>query len=198
MVRTASTMLPLGTVAPDFSLPECDGKQVSLADFADNKALLVIFMCNHCPFVKHVADQVKLLADEYMQHGIGVVAISSNPAEDYPDDSPEMMKKEKADRGYAFAYAYDEDQSVAKAYAAACTPDFFLFDGDMKLAYRGQLDASRPGSDIPVTGADLRAAIDEVIAGRAPREDQTPSLGCNIKWKAGNEPQYFNPQGIAK
>jgi len=191
MVRTASTMLPLGTAAPDFALPECDGGTVSLSDFADKKALLVIFMCNHCPFVKHVADQVKLLTDEYMQRGIGVVAISSNPAEEYPDDSPEMMKQEKVDRGYAFDYAYDADQSVAKAYAAACTPDFFLFDPDMKLAYRGQLDPSRPGSDIAVTGIDLRAAIDEVIAGRTPHEDQTPSLGCNIKWKAGNEPQYF-------
>lgn len=197
MVRTASTMLPLGTAAPDFSLPECDGGTVALSDFADKKALLVIFMCNHCPFVKHVADQVKRLTDEYMQHGIGVVAISSNPAEEYPQDSPAAMKTEKAERGYAFAYAYDADQAVAKAYAAACTPDFFLFDSDMKLAYRGQLDGSRPDSGIPVTGEDLRGAIDEVLAGRTPSSEQRASLGCNIKWKPGNEPQYFNPQGSA-
>ncbi len=197
MVRTASTMLPLGTQAPAFSLPDTEGDTVSLSDFAGHKALLVIFMCNHCPYVKHVAAQLKALADDYMPKEVAVVGISSNDAEKYPDDSPEAMAKEKADRGYNFAYLYDEDQSVAKAYAAACTPDFFLFDADMKLGYRGQLDSSRPDSGIPVTGEDLRAAIDAVLAGQQPSQEQRASLGCNIKWKEGNEPQYFNPQGSA-
>ena len=197
MVRTASTMLPLGTTAPDFTLPECGGDSVSLSDFSGNDALLVIFMCNHCPYVKHVAEQLKLLSDEYMQRGVGIVAVSSNDAEKYPDDSPTAMAKEKEDRGYKFAYVYDEDQSVAQAYHAACTPDFFLFDREMKLAYRGQLDSSRPNSGEPVTGADLRAALDEVLAGRTPSANQVASLGCNIKWKEGNEPQYFNPQGVS-
>ena len=197
MVRTASTMLPLGTQAPDFTLPDTDGGQVSLEDFRDRKALLVIFMCNHCPYVKHVAEQVKLLTDEYMQRGVGVVGISSNDADAYPEDSPEAMAKEKGQRGYHFPYLYDADQSVAKAYTAACTPDFFLFDENRKLAYRGQLDSSRPKTDIPVTGKDLRAALDEVLAGRNPSEDQRPSIGCNIKWKGGSEPEYFNPQGTA-
>lgn len=197
MVRTASTMLPLGTPAPDFTLPDADGGQVSLGDFRDHKALLVIFMCNHCPYVKHVAEQVKLLSDEYMQRGVGVVGISSNDADAYPEDSPEAMAKEKEQRGYNFPYLYDADQSVAKAYTAACTPDFFLFDEQRKLAYRGQLDSSRPKTDIPVTGDDLRAALDEVLAGRNPSEDQRPSIGCNIKWKGGSEPEYFNPQGTA-
>ncbi len=199
MVRTASTMLPLGTQAPDFSLPDTDGHTVSLSDFADRKALLVIFLCNHCPFVKHVAEQLKLLTDEYMQRGVGVVGISSNDVEKHPDDSPQAMAKEKEQRGYNFPYLYDADQSVAKAYTAACTPDFFLFDGDGKLAYRGQLDGSRPGNDVPVSGEDLRAAMDEVLAGRTPPDgdQQKPSIGCNIKWKPGNEPQYFNPSGTA-
>ena len=190
-------MLSLGTEAPDFSLPDTDGNQVSLSDFADSKALLVIFMCNHCPYVKHVAEQLKLLSDEYMQRGVAVVGINSNDAEKYPDDSPEAMAKEKAERGYHFPYLFDGDQSVAQAYHAACTPDFFLFDADGKLAYRGQLDSSRPSSDTPVTGQDLRAALDEVLHGRKPAEKQVPSLGCNIKWKPGNEPGYFNPQGAS-
>jgi peroxiredoxin len=197
MVRTASTMLPLGTPAPDFSLPECGGDTVSLCDFADNKALLVIFMCNHCPYVLHVADHLKQLTDEYMKLGVGVIGISSNDAEKYPDDSPEAMAKEKQRRGYNFAYVYDADQSIAQVYHAACTPDFFLFDADRKLVYRGQMDSSRPKSDQPVTGADLRAALDEVLAGRTPSTNQTASLGCNIKWKDGNEPKYFNPQGVS-
>ena len=197
MVRTESTMLPLGTPAPDFALPDTEGRTVSLSDLSGNDALLVIFMCNHCPYVKHVAAQLKALADDYFPKGLGVVGISSNDAEKYPDDSPEAMAKEKLDRGYNFPYLYDEDQSVAKAYAAACTPDFFLFDGEMKLAYRGQLDSSRPNSGIPVTGEDLRAAIDAVLAGQPPSQDQRSSLGCNIKWKEGNEPNYFNPQGTA-
>ena len=190
-------MLPLGTPAPDFTLPECRGDSVSLDDFKEKKALLVIFMCNHCPYVKHVADQLKQLSDDYMRRGVGVVAISSNDAEKYPDDSPEAMVREKEERGYQFAYLYDEDQSVALAYHAACTPDFFLFDGNMNLAYRGQLDSSRPNSGVPVTGADLRAALDEVLEGRTPSENQIASLGCNIKWKEGNEPDYFNSQGVS-
>lgn len=197
MVRTASTMLPLGTQAPDFCLPDTEGEMVSLSDLAGNKALLVIFMCNHCPYVKHVAAELKALSDDYAPRQVAVVGISSNDAEKYPDDSPEAMAREKADRGYNFPYLFDEDQSVAKAYAAACTPDFFLFDGDMKLAYRGQLDSSRPDSGIPVSGEDLRAAIDAVLAGDQPTEEQRASLGCNIKWKEGNEPQYFKPQGTA-
>ncbi|WP_044300484.1 thioredoxin family protein [Rhodopirellula sallentina] len=195
MVRTASTMMPLGTAAPEFSLPETDGGNVSLADFKDSKALLVIFMCNHCPYVKHVAEQLKLLTDEYMQHGVGVVGINSNDIAKYPDDNFDAMKKEKGDRGYAFPYALDEDQSVAISYGAACTPDFFLFDADHKLVYRGQLDSSRPSNGEPVTGIDLRTAIDETIAGRSAAVEQKPSIGCNIKWKEGNEPGYFDPKG---
>lgn len=197
MVRTASTMLPLGTAAPDFSLPNTDGKTVSLSDFAGQPALLVIFMCNHCPYVKHVAAQLKTLTDQYLAKGVAVVAISSNDAEKYPDDSPQAMAAEKESRGYGFDYLYDEDQSVAAAYAAACTPDFYLFDAQQRLSYRGQLDSSRPNSGIPVTGEDLRAALDSVLAGDSPDPQQTPSLGCNIKWKEGNEPNYFNPQGSA-
>lgn len=197
MVRTASTMLPLGTTAPDFSLPNTEGKTVQLSDYEGSKALLVIFMCNHCPYVKHVADQLKSLSDDYMPQGLAVVAISSNDAEKYPDDSPEAMAKEKAERAYQFAYLFDESQSVAQAYSAACTPDFYLFDDKQCLVYRGQLDSSRPKTDVPVTGEDLRAAIDAVLAGQSPSDQQTPSIGCNIKWKEGNEPQYFNPQGTA-
>ncbi len=193
MVRTASTMMPLGTSAPDFSLPRTDGGTVSLSDYADNKALLVMFICNHCPFVKHVAEQLKLLTDEYMQHGVGVVAVNSNDIEKYPDDDFEAMKAEKEHRGYNFPYALDADQSVAIAYGAACTPDFYLFDKDHKLAYRGQLDDSRPKTDVEVTGNDLRAALDEVLHGRHAAEHQKPSIGCNIKWKPGNEPPYFKP-----
>jgi peroxiredoxin len=197
MVRTASTMLPLGTQAPPFSLPDTDSNTVQLSDFSGSKALLVIFMCNHCPYVKHVAEQLKSLTDDYMTRGLVVAAISSNDADKYPDDSLEAMATEKADRGYQFTYLYDESQQVAQAYAAACTPDFYLFDSDQRLVYRGQLDSSRPKSDTPVTGEDLRAAIDAVLEGQSPADQQTPSIGCNIKWKEGNEPQYFNPQGIA-
>ncbi len=197
MVRTLSTMLPLGTIAPDFTLPDTEGNQVSLDHFANANALLVIFMCNHCPFVKHVADELAKLARDYLSEGVAVVGISSNDANKYPDDSLDAMKAEKAVRGYSFPYLHDDDQSVAIAYSAACTPDFFLFDSDRKLVYRGQLDSSRPKSDIPVTGEDLRAAIDAVVAGKMPPADQRPSIGCNIKWKEGNEPKYFNPQGNA-
>lgn len=191
MVRTPSTMLSLGTAAPDFSLVNVDGKTVSLKDFEGAPALLVIFMCNHCPYVIHVADHLAQLAGEYMQKGVAVVGISANDVSNYPADSPEQMVREAEDRGYPFPYLYDETQEVAHAYRAACTPDFFLFDAEQKLAYRGQLDASRPDSGIPVSGTDLRAALDAVLAGGKPTEDQKPSLGCNIKWKPGNEPDYF-------
>lgn len=192
MVRTPSTMLPLGTPAPDFALPNVDGRTVTLADAVGPKGTLVMFICNHCPFVKHVADQLATLGRDCLPRGIGVVAISSNDVSSHPADSPEQMVHEAEERGYVFPYLYDETQEVAHAYHAACTPDFFLFDGDRKLVYRGQLDASRPGNDIPVTGADLRAAIDALVAGRPVATEQRPSLGCNIKWKPGNEPPYFS------
>jgi len=191
MVRTPSTMLPLGTGAPDFSLPNVDGRTVTLADAAGPRGTLVMFICNHCPFVKHVADQLAALGRDCLPRGIGVVAISSNDVSSHPADSPEQMVHEAEERGYVFPYLYDETQEVAHAYHAACTPDFFLFDGDRKLAYRGQLDASRPGNDVPVTGADLRAAIDALLSGHPVPAEQRPSLGCNIKWKPGNEPAYF-------
>ncbi len=197
MVKTASTMLPLGTPAPEFSLLNVDSKTVSLADFADAKALVVIFMCNHCPFVKHLADALADFGRECQEKGVAVVGISSNDVANYPDDSPEQMVHEAENRGYTFPYLYDEDQSVAKAYKAACTPDFYVFDGDMKLAYRGQFDASRPGNDVAVTGEDLRKAVDAVVAGNPVPEPHMPSIGCNIKWISGKEPEYFNPAGTA-
>lgn len=197
MVRTQSTMLPLGTTAPDFSLVDTDGKTVSRTDFLGKKGLLVAFLCNHCPYVKHVADELKRIADDYLPKGIAVVGISSNDVANYPDDSPEKMKEEKAGRGYAFPYLYDPDQRVAKDYHAACTPDFYLFDGEHKLVYRGQMDDSRPKSDKPVTGADLRGALDTLLAGQPPLDRQVPSLGCNIKWIEGGEPGYFNPTGAS-
>lgn len=193
MVKTNSTMLPLGTEAPAFSLPNVDGSVVSLADFADAPALLVIFMCNHCPYVVHVADHLAQLAAEYQARGVAVVGISSNDVANYPADSPEQMVREAEERGYTFAYLYDSDQSVAKAYHAACTPDFYVFDADRRLVYRGQMDDSRPRVEnpTPVTGQDLRAALDAVLAGEPVSAEQTPSLGCNIKWIAGAEPEYF-------
>jgi peroxiredoxin len=191
MVRTPSTMLPLGTKAPDFSLVNVDGRVVSLADFAGAPALCVMFICNHCPFVKHLADALAEFSARYMAQGVAVVAINSNDVANYPADSPEQMVAEAEERGYQFPYLYDETQEVAKAYRAACTPDFFLFDGDQRLVYRGQFDASRPDSGIPITGADLGAAIDAVLAGKQPAQDQKPSIGCNIKWQPGNEPDYF-------
>jgi len=191
MVRTASMMLPLGTAAPDFSLPDTNGKTVSLADFADTPALLVIFMCNHCPYVKHVAAGLAKLAREYQQRGVAVVGINSNDAENYPDDAPAKMATEVKSRGYTFPYLYDATQEVAKEYSAACTPDFFLFDKHRRLIYRGQMDSSRPENGIPVSGHDLRAALDAVLAGKPLPKDQKPSIGCNIKWKPGNEPDYF-------
>lgn len=195
MVRTQSTMLPLGTTAPDFSLVDTDGKTVSRTDFGGKKGLLVVFLCNHCPYVKHVADELKRIADDYQPQGIAVVGISSNDIDTYPDDSPEKMKAEKSARGYAFPYLFDPTQQTAKDYHAACTPDFFLFNADHRLVYRGQMDDSRPKSDKPVTGADLRLAIDTLLAGQPPLERQVPSLGCNIKWIQGSEPQYFDTAG---
>ncbi|MCL4853589.1 MAG: thioredoxin family protein, partial [Bryobacteraceae bacterium] len=189
--RTASTMLPLGTAAPDFSLPDTAGRTVSLADFKDSPALLVIFMCNHCPYVQHVADGLAKLAKDYQQRGVAVVGINSNDTATHPEDSPAKMADEVRQRGYTFPYLFDETQQVAKAYRAACTPDFFLFDSQRKLVYRGQMDDSRPQSGVPVTGQDLRRALDAVLAGAPVPEPQKPSLGCNIKWKPGNEPEYF-------
>ena len=192
MVRTPSTMLPLGTQAPDFELPNVDGRLVTLSEAAGPQGTVVMFICNHCPFVKHVADQLARLARDVIPRGIGVVAISSNDVSTHPADSPEQMVREAEERGYPFPYLYDGTQEVAKAYRAACTPDFFLFDAEQRLVYRGQLDGSRPGNDVPVTGADLRDAIDAVLAGLPARAEQTPSIGCNIKWKAGQEPDYFH------
>ncbi|MEN0109538.1 MAG: thioredoxin family protein [Planctomycetota bacterium] len=190
MVRTPSTMLPLGTPAPDFSLPNVDGSPVSLADMA-GKPLVVAFICNHCPFVKHLADEFAAFGNEYQSRGMAVVAISSNDVENYPADSPEQMVAEAEQRGYGFPYLYDETQDVAKAYHAACTPDFFLFDADHRLVYRGQFDSTRPDGGETPTGEDLRRACDALLAGEAPLESQLASIGCNIKWKPGAEPDYF-------
>lgn len=190
MAVTASKMLTLGTPAPNFSLPDIEGNIVSLADFEESPALLVIFMCNHCPFVKHVLSDLVRLAREYQAKGVAVVGINSNDVANYPEDSPEMMAKLVEEAGFSFPYLYDETQEVAKAYQAACTPDFFLFDKESKLAYRGQMDDSRPGNDIPITGLDLIKAMDTVLAGREVSSEQKPSIGCNIKWKQGNEPEY--------
>jgi peroxiredoxin len=190
MAQTPSNMIPLGTAAPDFALPDTDGNTVSLHDFDNAPALLVMFICNHCPFVKHLREALRDFASEYQPKGLAIVAINSNDVENYPDDSPEKMKHEKADTGWTFPYLFDETQQVAKAYKAACTPDFFLFDKNRKLVYRGQFDSSRPGNDEPITGADLRAAVDAVLEGREVPEDQHPSIGCNIKWKPGLEPAY--------
>ncbi|GIX49885.1 thioredoxin family protein [Limisphaera sp. 4302-co] len=192
MALTPSTMmLPLGTVAPDFRLPDTEGRMVSLSDFAGAPAYLVMFICNHCPYVKHIRSSLAALCREYQAKGVAIVGINSNDVERYPDDSPERMKEEVRSAGYTFPYLFDATQEVAKAYRAACTPDFFLFDRDRKLVYRGQYDDSRPGNGIPVTGRDLRAALDAVLAGRPVPADQKPSVGCNIKWKPGNEPDYF-------
>ena len=191
MALTPSTMLPLGTNVPDFKLPDTEGKMVSLADFKDRAALVVIFMCNHCPYVVHIRAGLAQLARDYQSRGVGIVGINANDVENYPSDGPAMMRGEVKKAGYTFPYLYDETQSVAKAYRAACTPDIFLFDKNQKLVYRGQFDASRPGSGIPVTGKDLRAALNFVLAGKPISENQQASIGCNIKWKAGNEPDYF-------
>jgi peroxiredoxin len=187
---TASTMLPLGTPAPDFRLPDPEGRTVSLDDFRQAPALLVVFMCNHCPYVRHIRTGLAAFAREYQAKGLAIVGINSNDASEYPEDGPRKMTEEITAAGYTFPYLYDETQAVAKAYRAACTPDFFLFDRSRALVYRGQFDDSRPGSGVPVTGKDLRAAADAALAGRAIPTTQKPSMGCNIKWKAGNEPEY--------
>ncbi len=189
MSLTPSTMLRLGTRAPRFELPDTDGKTVSLDDFQGAPGLLVIFLCNHCPYVKHIRHELAKLAKEYQAKQIAVVGINSNDAVGYPDDSPAMMVEEKARVGYTFPYLYDETQKVALAYQAACTPDFYVFDRDQKLVYRGQLDGSRPGNPVPVTGNDLRAALDAVLASKPVSPDQRPSMGCNIKWRPGNAPR---------
>lgn len=186
-------MMPLGAQAPDFSLPDTCGNTVRLSDFEAAKALLVMFICNHCPFVKHVRAEIAEIGADYQQRGVGVVAVMSNDVEAHPDDRPEEMAVEVIEAGYTFPYLHDASQEIAKAYGAACTPDFFLFDGDKRLVYRGQMDGARPGNDVPVTGKDLRAALDAVLAGREIPGVQQPSLGCNIKWKPGNEPDYFKP-----
>jgi peroxiredoxin len=192
MSLTPSTMLELGTRAPDFSLPDvCTGQAVSLNDFAENPALLVIFMCAHCPFVKLVESELAAIGRDYKDKGLGMVAISANDAEKYPDDAPPFLQAQAERLGFIFPYLYDEDQQAAKAYRAACTPDLYLFDKDKKLAYRGQLDDARPGNEKPVTGKNLRTAIDSVLAGEDVTESQLPATGCNIKWKPGNEPDYF-------
>ena len=193
MAATPSTMPELGMDAPDFSLPNPsrDNQLEHLSDFAGSPALLVMFICNHCPFVKHIAGELSKLGRDARVKGASVVAINSNDVQNYPDDSPTKMIEEAKVRGYTFPYLFDESQKVAKAYGAACTPDFFLFDRRRKLVYRGQLDDSRPSNGIPVTGRDLRAALDAVLAGRAVTVDQKPSIGCNVKWKPGNEPDYF-------
>lgn len=191
MVLTPSTMLPLGTKAPAFSLPNVDGRDVSLADFAGAPAYVIVFMCNHCPYVKHIAPELARLASEYQGRGVAFIAINSNDVASHPADSPEQMIHEVEERGYTFAYLFDETQEVAKAYKAACTPDFYVFDKDQKLVYRGQLDSSRPGNNAPLNGQDLRAALEAVLAGKPVSAEQRPSIGCNIKWKPGAEPAYF-------
>ena len=185
-------MLDLGTSLPSFSLPDFNGRVVSDADFTGSKALLVAFICKHCPFVKHIRAEFARFAKEYDAKGLKVVAIMSNSVDEFPEDGPEGMKQEASEVGYIFPYLYDKDQKVAKAFKAACTPDLFLFDGNKRLVYRGQFDGSRPKNNVPITGADLRAAADAVLAGQKPSEQQRPSMGCNIKWYPGNEPAYFS------
>ena len=188
MVAVNSTMLPLGHAAPDFSLPDTDGTVVSLSDLGKD-ALLVMFICNHCPYVIHMVDELAKIGTDYHDR-VDIVAISSNDAEKYPQDGPAKMAEEKALRGYVFPYLYDESQSVAHAYKAACTPEFYIFDADHRLAYRGRLDDTRPRAGTP-TGAEVRAALDALLAGGTPAQEQHPSIGCNIKWKPGNAPSYF-------
>ena len=184
MVATPSTMLPLGTLAPDFHLPDTVSGQIkSLQELQSTQATVIMFICNHCPFVKHVNDQLVALANDYQPQGVSFVAISSNDVENFPEDHPDKMKEYARKLGYPFPYLYDETQDVAKSYKAACTPDFYVFDGELNLVYRGQLDDSRPKSDIPVTGKDIRLALDNILAGKPVSAEQKPSLGCNIKWK---------------
>lgn len=189
MPAVESQMLPLGTPAPEFSLPDPDGKVHSLAESA--RACLVMFICNHCPYVKHVREELARIGRDYGERNVSIIAICSNDATTHPGDSPEMMKREAAEWGYVFPYVSDPDQSIAKAYRAACTPDFFLFDANKLLVYRGQLDDSRPGNDLPVDGKDLRAALDAILAGKVVDTEQKASIGCSIKWQPGNAPDYF-------
>lgn len=191
MVAVNSTMLPLGTGAPDFELPDTQGKQVRLADFRGASGLVVAFICNHCPYVKHLQQAFVQIAKEYQARGMAFVAISSNDAVQYPADSPERMAEEARRADYTFPYLYDQTQTVAKAYKAACTPDFYVFGRDQKLVYRGQFDDSRPGNNLPSTGKDLRSALDAMLSGRPVDHRQKPSIGCNIKWRPGNEPEWF-------
>jgi peroxiredoxin len=191
MSATESQMLELGTEAPPFTLPDPYGTQYSLDGSEDVDAYLVMFICNHCPYVKHVAAELARIGKDYASRNVAIFAINSNDARSHPGDSAEAMKQEIAHRSYTFPYLIDEDQTVAKSYRAACTPDIYVFDAGRKLRYRGQLDSSRPGNNIPVTGSDLRTALDAVLAGSPVSVDQTPSIGCNIKWKPGNEPEWF-------
>ncbi|MEB3214652.1 MAG: thioredoxin family protein [Nostocales cyanobacterium 94392] len=192
MVLTASTMLALGTKAPDFQLPDVvSGETISLFNFADKKAILIMFICRHCPFVKHVQEELAQLGKDYFQSDLGIVAISANDVKNYPDDAPDSLKIMAIELNFKFPLCYDETQETAKIYTAACTPDFFLFDNQLKLFYRGQLDDSRPSNGKAVTGKDLRAGINAVLAGKSLTSEQKPSIGCNIKWKPGNEPSYF-------
>ena len=189
MAATPSTMLPLGTEAPDFGLPDTTGTTVQKNDFA-GQPLVVAFICNHCPYVKHVIGQFSQVARKYQEQGVAVVAISSNDVGSYPEDSPEKMREFATENGFSFPYLYDESQEVARAYQASCTPDLFLFDKDHRLVYRGQFDGSRPGNDEPVTGADLTAAVEALVSGKPIPNEQTPSVGCGIKWKEGNTPPF--------
>ncbi len=187
MAATPSNMMPLGTKAPDFNLYDTvSGEKKSLQQLRSDQATVVMFICNHCPFVKHVQKDLVKLANDYMPKGISFIAISSNDVIAYPDDSPEQMKAVAQQLGYPFPYLYDESQAIARAYGAACTPDFYIFDKELKCVYRGQMDDSRPSTDVPVTGNDIRAALDAILAGQAVDPDQKPSIGCNIKWKLGN------------
>jgi thiol-disulfide isomerase/thioredoxin len=192
MVETPSMMLPLGTTMPRFSLEDVvTGKAVTDQSVTGKKGTLVMFICNHCPFVKHVIDELGRVANDYLSKGVSVVAINSNDVSKYPEDGPENMKNLAASMGWRFPFLFDDSQGVAKSFKAACTPDFFLFDAGRKLAYRGQLDDSRPGNKVPVTGEALRAALDAIVGGKPAPAEQKPSIGCNIKWKPGNEPSYF-------
>lgn len=191
MPETPSTMIDIGTPLPSFSLPDFDGKTMTDADFAGSKALLVVFICNHCPFVRHIRQEFSRVVKEYQAKGLRVVAIASNDTKEFPEDGPAGMKEEAVEVGYTFPYLFDEKQKVAQAFHAACTPDLFLFDSQRRLAYRGQFDGSRPKNGVPVTGADLRAALDAVLAGKPAPATQKPSMGCNIKWSPGNAPEYF-------
>ncbi len=191
MALTPSTMLELGTVAPDFCLSAPDGSSYSLADKKIDKGLLIVFICNHCPYVIHIRQEMVIKIAEYQEKGVEVVTINSNDFNEYPDDSPDKMAAVIAEFNFSFPYLVDEQQKVAKAYQAACTPDFFLFNGEKKLVYRGQFDNARPGNSEPITGEDLSLAIAQLIADQAIAVEQRPSMGCNIKWKKGNEPDYF-------